>query len=124
MKEEHLCDIVGLTGGQNRQKTVELSFDMGRLWVTGCKAGIVHNNTFSHCFLLGLDSLSTFNINVDLYHSDRQIDSKQIASLLSPVLPNGRKFIMVMSKRASHAVEIQFNEQVQITINALCLKHM
>jgi hypothetical protein len=64
-KFERVCDIIGLTGFKIPiTRTVNLEFVFGK---TNCKYkfAVVPPNVIPHCFLIGIDMLALYNIDLD-----------------------------------------------------------
>jgi hypothetical protein len=65
---ENLCSIIGLSGVKTPiTKTVMLRFSLGSITMNSLfKFAVVTESIFPQCFLIGLDFLYQFNINVNL----------------------------------------------------------
>jgi hypothetical protein len=67
VREDKLCDIIGFSGKRIPiTQPVQLSLVIGTLDMSEIhKFAVVDDNIFPHCFLLGLDFMSHYNLSID-----------------------------------------------------------
>ncbi|XP_047736163.1 uncharacterized protein LOC125177792 [Hyalella azteca] len=86
VQEDKLCDIVGFSGKRIPiTQTVQLSLVIGTLNMPEIhKFAVVDDNIFPHCFLLGLDFMSHYNLSIDFNALTFKQDG-EVVSRLTPV---------------------------------------
>ena len=86
INDEHICDIVGFSGKKTSvMQTVELSFSIGTFVMSKqYKFAVVKDEIFPHCFLLGLDFMTVYDIDLSLGVGTCKHNSDAISEIFTP----------------------------------------